>query len=74
MTDTALLQANRPEMTTAIDMGILHLWPREKYAAAFPRMSRSIFKRATSARSCRISIYSAVNFDPRPLAFSLPVL
>ena len=66
------LQANWPEMTTALDMGILHLWPREKCAAAFPRMSRSIFRRATSARSCRISICSAVNFKPRPLAVSLP--
>ncbi len=45
------LQANRPEMATAINVGILHLWPREKYAAAFPSMSRSILTRASSVRN-----------------------
>lgn len=59
------LQPNRPEMTTAINMGILHLWLREKYAPAFPSMLRSIFRHATSARSCRTSICSAVNFELR---------
>lgn len=72
--ENLVLHANRPEMAAAIDMGIPHLWLREKHAAAFPTMSRSIFNRAFSARSWRISICSAVNFEPRPLATSLPDL
>ncbi len=44
----------------AFNKGILHFWPFAKYAVAFPRMSRSIVTRASSARRRLISICSAV--------------
>src|ERR1019366_7117793 len=40
--------------------GVLHFWPFAKYAVAFPRMSRSIFTRANSARNRLISICSTL--------------
>jgi hypothetical protein len=40
--------------------GVLHFCPFAKYAVAFPRMSRSIFTRANSARKRLISICSAL--------------
>ena len=39
--------------------GVLQVNPFAKYAVAFPRISRSIFIRASSARSLLISICSA---------------
>ena len=39
---------------------VLHVDAFAKYAIAFPRMSRSIFTRASSARSLLISISSAL--------------
>src|SRR5215469_2030079 len=56
----------------AFDEGILHFWPFAKYAVAFPRMSRSIFTRASSARKRLISICSGVT-PALPLpSFSFP--
>ena len=43
-----------------LDEGVLQIDPLAKYAVAFPRMSRSIFTRANSARSRLISICSAL--------------
>ena len=43
-----------------LDEGVLQLCAFAKYAVAFPRMSRSIFTRASSARSRLISICSAL--------------
>src|SRR5208282_2046173 len=56
--------------------GVLHFWPFAKYAVAFPRMSRSIFTRANSARKRLISICSELTlllFAPvsRPSRFAL---
>jgi len=47
----------------AFDEGILCFWHFAKYAVAFPRMSRSIVTRASSARKRAISICSAVTPD-----------
>lgn len=66
--------SNWPVVLMLIDVGELHFWPFAKNAIAFPRMSRSILTRASSARNWRISICSAVSFYPRPLAVSLPDL
>src|SRR5215469_13331709 len=56
----------------AFDEGILHFWPFAKYAVAFPRMSRSIFTRASSARKRLICICSGVT-PALPLpSFSFP--
>ena len=38
-------------MAVAMNEGVLQLWPLAKYAVAFPKISRSIFTRASSARS-----------------------
>lgn len=47
--------------------GVLHVESFAKYAQAFFRMSRSIFRRATSARSLDNSICSALTgFVPAP--------
>src|SRR3974377_2158820 len=66
------LHANRPDLPMTLDEGILHFWPLAKYAVAFPRMSRSIFTRASSARKRLISICSAVTPALPLTSFSLP--
>src|ERR1035441_5862110 len=52
------LHADRPHPPVISNKGVLHFWPFAKYAVAFPRMSRSIFTRANSARNRLISICS----------------
>ena len=60
-----------PNPAVPLDEGVLQLCTFAKYAVAFPRMSRSIFTRASSARSRLISICSALTtLLPAPL--SLP--
>src|SRR6516162_5161078 len=54
------LHTDRPDPPMAFNKGVFHFWPFAKYAVAFPRMSRSIFTRASSARKRLISICSAV--------------
>jgi hypothetical protein len=54
------LHRDRPHAPVALDEGVLHFAAFAKYAVAFPRMSRSIFTRASSARSRLISICSAL--------------
>src|SRR3546814_8209411 len=54
------LHGDRPHAAMPLDKGVLHFAPFAKYAVAFPRMSRSIFTRASSARSRAISICSAL--------------
>ncbi|GJE03613.1 hypothetical protein GMJLKIPL_5570 [Methylobacterium isbiliense] len=49
---------DRPDGAMLCDEGELHIASLAKYAAAFPRMSRSAFRRATSLRSRSISICS----------------
>ena len=56
------LHRDRPGATVALDEGVLQVNPFAKYAVAFPRMSRSIFTRASSARKRLISICSALTF------------
>ena len=56
-------------MAVAMDKGVLQLWPLAKYAVAFPKISRSIFTRASSALSRLISICSALT---GALLFKLP--
>src|SRR5450631_27287 len=54
------LHPDRPDPLVVLNEGILHFWPFAKNAVAFPRMSRSIVTRASSARRRLISICSAV--------------
>src|SRR6218665_3722 len=54
------LHRDRPRLAVAVNEGVLQLCAFAKYAVAFPRMSRSIFTRASSARSRLISICSAL--------------
>src|ERR1039457_388379 len=54
------LHTDRPDQLVALNKGVLHFWPFAKYAVAFPRMSRSIVTRASSARRRLFSICSAV--------------
>jgi len=54
------LHRDGPHAPVALDEGVLHFDAFAKYAVAFPRMSRSIFTRASSARSRLISICSAL--------------
>src|ERR1035441_7130911 len=54
------LHADRPHPPVISNKGVLHFWPFAKYAVAFPRMSRSIFTRANSARNRLISICSTL--------------
>ena len=51
-------------MLVALDEGVLQIDPLAKYAVAFSKMSRSIFTRASSARSRLISICSALRIYP----------
>jgi hypothetical protein len=68
------LHADRPQAPVASNQGVLHFCPLAKYAIAFPKMSRSIFTRASSARKRLISICSAVTDLPAsPLQFALPM-
>src|ERR1700691_1177114 len=60
------LHADRPYPPVSLNKGVLHFWPFAKYAVAFPRMSRSIFTRANSARKRLISICSALTLLPAP--------
>ncbi len=63
----AALYFDRPLPAIASNQGVLHFCPLAKYAIAFPRMSRSIFTRASSARQRLISICSAVtDLPPAP--------
>jgi hypothetical protein len=57
-----------------LDEGLLHFWPFAKYAVALPRMSRSIFTRASSARKRLISICSAVTPALSLTTFNVPAL
>ncbi len=50
------LDPDRPDLPMTLHEGILHFWPFAKYAVAFPRMSRSIFTRASSARGSRLDL------------------
>ena len=50
------LHRDRPQAAVLLNEGVLQIDPLAKYAVAFPRMSRSIFTRANSARSRLISI------------------
>ncbi len=54
------LHRERPFTPVTLDEGVLHFAAFAKYAVAFPRMSRSIFTRASSARSRLISICLAL--------------
>ena len=54
------LHADRPHPPVASNLRVLQFCPLAKYAIAFPRMSRSIVTRASSARKRLISICSAV--------------
>lgn len=54
------LHRDRPDAAVSVDEGVLQLCAFAKYAVAFPRMSRSILTRASSARSRLISICSAL--------------
>src|SRR6185437_1267920 len=47
----AALNANGPDLAMTSNKGVPHLCSFAKYAVAFPRMSRSIFTRASSARN-----------------------
>lgn len=53
---------DRPNAMMALDEGVLQIDTRAKYAVAYPRVPRSIFKRANSARSRLISICSELTF------------
>src|SRR3954453_19541321 len=66
------LHTDRPGPPIAFDEGILHFWPFAKYAVAFPKMSRSIVTRASSARKRLISICSAVTPALPLTSFNLP--
>ena len=66
------LHANRPLKSMTFDEGILHFWPLAKYAVAFPKMSRSIVTRASSARKRLISICSAVTPALPLTSFNFP--
>jgi len=67
------LHTNRPDPPMAFNKGVSHFWPFANYAVAFPRMSRSIFTRASSARRRLISICSAVTLPcRRPLSAARP--
>ena len=57
------------ELAVPLDPGVLHPRSFAKYAVAFPGMSRSIFTRASSARSRAISICSGLTgFVPAPIS------
>ena len=66
------LHRDRPHPPVALDEGVLHADPFEKYAVAFPRIPGSIFTRANSARSRLISISSALTFTLLSAPWSLP--
>src|SRR6201997_5122711 len=66
------LHTDGPHTPMASNQGVLHFCPLAKYAIAFPRMSRSIVTRASSARKRLISICSAVTFDRLSAPCSLP--
>jgi hypothetical protein len=66
------LHRDRPDAAEALDEGVLQIDPFAKYAVAFPRMSRSIFTRANSARNQLISICSALTFTLLSAPLSLP--
>src|SRR5271170_9067 len=55
------LHAHRPKQLVLLDPGVLHRCTCAKYAVAFPRISRSIVTRASSARKRMFSIRSALN-------------
>ena len=54
------LHRDRPRKPVTLDEGVLQIDPLAKYAVAFAKISRSIFTRASSARSRLISICSAL--------------
>src|SRR5271166_2879157 len=66
------LHADWPHPPVTLNKGVLHFWPFAKYAVAFPRMSRSIVTRASSARRRLFSICSAVTALPLLAPLSLP--
>ena len=54
------LHRDRPQVAVLLDEGVLQIDSLAKYAVAFPKMSRLIFARTSSARSRLISICSAL--------------
>src|ERR1039458_7407258 len=66
------LHTDRPDQLVALNKGVLHFWPFAKYAVAFPRMSRSIVTRASSARRRLISICSALTCGFPLAPFNVP--
>ena len=59
-TEHPALHRDRPHAPVPPNEGVLHFWPFAKYAVAFPKISRSIFTLANSARRRLISICSAL--------------
>src|SRR5580704_9385433 len=66
------LHTNRPDPPVTFNKGVFHFWPFAKYAVAFPRMSRSMVTRASSARKRLISICSAVTPTLPLTSFNFP--
>ena len=66
------LHRDGPDAAVALDEGIFQIDPFEKYAVAFPRISRSIFTRANSVHNRLISICSALTFTLLSAPWSLP--
>src|SRR6202166_4811695 len=66
------LHPDRPDPLVVLDEGVLHFWPFAKNAVAFPRMSRSIVTRASSARRRLISICSALTCALPLAPFNVP--
>src|ERR1017187_8106048 len=66
------LHQDRLDQLVALNKGVLHFWHFAKYAVAFPRMSRSIVTRASSARRRLFSICSAVTCGVLPAPFKVP--
>src|SRR5271163_2295493 len=55
------LHAHRPKQLVLLDPGVLHRCTFAKYAVAFPKISRSIVTRTSSARRRMFSIRSALS-------------
>ena len=66
------LHLDRPQTAVASVEGVLQVDPFARYAVALPRMSRSIFARANSARSRLISICSPLTGALLSAPLSLP--
>src|SRR5664280_1775311 len=66
------LHTDRPDQLVALNKGVLHFWHFAKYAVAFPRMSRSLVTRASSARRRLFSICSALTAGLLLAPFKVP--